>query len=519
MRTGYPESEERTVLRTFVDDIRAHAAREPHAPAIVTPDAVLSYGELVDRIDRLAGVLVTRGVGPEQVCAVAVESGVDAIVAMAAVVRAGGAFLTLDVELPGRRLESMVRNGQARFLVTRAALAERLALPVDGPIVLIDRLDAPGADSPALPRIAPHSLAYVSHTSGSTGTPNAVLIEHRGLDSYLRFVVRDYGLGPRTVALQLAPLGYDASIRDTFAPLTAGGRLVVVPRSILLRADEFADAVRAFEIDTILSVTPSFLTFLAQHENIADHLRGVRLIVSSGESLRPFLASGGRRGVTGRLVNQYGPTECTMTSTRFDVPAEPETAADLVGTPIDGVSVHLLVPELRAVPDDAVGEVYIGGVGVARGYCAKPSQTADRFVADPFGLPGSRLYRTGDLARRRSDGNLEYVGRVDRQIKIRGYRIDPAEIEGALLAHPAVTGAVLTTATDGRGRTYLVAHVAGDLADTTDVSLRAHLAETLPPYMMPRRFVRIDRVPTTRSGKADRTALGLLAAPTVGGTP
>ncbi len=485
-------------MTTFLDDIRAHAAARPEAAAIVTPDTVLSYGELDARIDRLARVLVARGAGPEQVCAVAVDRGPDAVIAMAAVLRAGGAFLTLDVELPGPRLAAMVRSGQARVLVTTPALAGQLDLPIDGPVVQVESSDVDGV----LPSLAPGSLAYVSHTSGSTGTPNAVLIEHRGLTNYLRFIVRDYGLGPDTVVLQLAPLGYDASIRDTFAPLAAGGRLILVPRSTLLRAGEFIAAVRDHGVTAILSATPTFLTFLAQHD-----IPPLLLTVSSGESLRPFLASGGRDRIPGRLINQYGPTEATMTSTRFVVPPLPDTTADLVGTPIDGVAVHLLDSSARPVPDGDVGEVWIGGLGVARGYAGRPALTAARFMPDPFGEPGSRMYQTGDLARRHAHGTLEYLGRTDRQIKIRGYRVDPAEIEGAMLTHTAVTGAVITTGTDDRGRTYLVAHVSGDLTDVTDAALRAHLASTLPPYMMPRRFERIDRVPTTTSGKADRRAL------------
>lgn len=485
-------------MTTFLDDIFIHAARRPGAPAIVTPGAVVTYGELAARIDRLARVLAARGVGPEQVCAVAVDRGPEAVIAMAAVLRAGGAFLTLDVELPGPRLVAMVGSGQARYLVTTRTHAVQLDLPVEGPTVVIDEPDV-DAD---LPMLLPRSLAYISHTSGSTGTPNAVLVEHLGLTNYLRFVVRDYKLGQDTVVLQLAPLGYDASIRDTFAPLVAGSRLVLVPRSTLLRAGELVAAVRQYDVNTILSATPTFLTFLAQHE-----VPPLRLTVSSGESLRPFLSAGGRAKFSGRLVNQYGPTEATMTSTRFAVPPEPDTTADLIGTPIDGVAVHLLDSNLCAVPDGSVGEVWIGGLGVARGYSGQPGLTASRFVPDPYGEPGMRMYRTGDLARRRAGGNLEYLGRTDRQTKIRGYRVDPAEIEGALLTHQAVTGAVVTSANDDRGRRYLVAHVTGDLAEVSDATLRAHLATTLPPYMMPRRFARLDHLPTTTSGKADRRAL------------
>ncbi|MET3987968.1 amino acid adenylation domain-containing protein [Streptomyces sp. PvR034] len=493
-------------MRTFVDDIAAHAARHPGRVAVTTPDGELTYAELAARIEALAAVLRLRGAGPEVVCAVAVERGVDAVVAMAAVVRSGAAFLGLDPEQPAARLAALVRSGGAGMLLSRSELAARLDLPIPGAPVLLDRPGPVGAgDGPAGAEPHERGLAYVSHTSGTTGEPSAVLVEHRGLDSYLRFVARDYGLGPDTVALQVAPLGYDASVRDTFAPLLAGGRLVVVPRSALLRPQEFGEVVRSEGVTALLSVTPSFLSFLAGQPDAAELLAGLRLVVSSGESLRPFLAAGGRALLPGALVNQYGPTECTMTSTRYAVPADPDTAADLIGTPIDGVVVRLLDAELAPVPEGAVGEVYIGGTGVARGYRGLPARTAACFVPDPLGPPGARLYRTGDLARG-GPGGLAYLGRGDRQVKIRGYRVDPAEVEGALLAHAAVTGAVVTSATDAQGRVFLTAHVTGDAA-VPDTALRAHLGTTLPPHLMPRRFVRLAELPTTRGGKADRRAL------------
>jgi D-alanine--poly(phosphoribitol) ligase subunit 1 len=484
---------------SFVHDITPS-----DAPALVTPDSTVTYAELVVRIERLARTLRRHRMGTDRVCAIGLERGIDQVVAMGAVLRAGAAFLTVDVDVPERRLAALLRGTDA--LLTSAGLADRFAGRHRREI----RVDDPGL-VPAGPlprtRIPARALAYVSHTSGSTGVPNAVLVEHRGLDAYLRFIVRDYGLGPHTVAVQLAPPGYDASIRDTFAPLLAGGRVVLLPRSTLLRPEEFLDALEAYGVNTVLSATPSFLTPLAGHGAAAERLRGLRLVVTSGESLRPFLASGGRRVIRGRLVNQYGPTECTMTSTRFDVPARPEPSADLVGRPIRDVSVRLLDPDLRAVSDGRVGEVYIGGVGVARGYAFRPGLTADRFVPDPLGAPGSRLYRTGDLARRRPGGDLEYLGRRDRQVKLRGHRVDPGEVEAVLAGHPLVTGAVVTVGTDARQRLYLHAYVSGELAEVTDRELRAYLAETLPPHLMPRRFTRLDRFPTTRTGKLDRAAL------------
>ncbi|MFI1722349.1 amino acid adenylation domain-containing protein [Streptomyces sp. NPDC020489] len=491
-------------MRTLADDIAEHAARHPQRIALDTPDGPVTYRQLHDRVQEMTRLLRAHGVRPETVCAVAVEHGLDAVAAMTAVLRCGAAFLTLDVSQPRDRLASFVRSAHARLLLTTTAHAAALDLGV--PVVHLDAPDAADpADDPPLPPVDPRALAYVSHTSGSTGAPSPVLVEHHALDGYLRDTARAFALGPDTVALQMAPLGYDASIRDTFAPLLAGARLVLVERARLLRPAEFARTVREHRVTALLSVTPSFLAHLAGQRDLADPLAGVTLVASSGESLRPFLTAGGRSLVPGRLVNQYGPTECTMTTTRHDVAPDPDPADDVVGPPRPGTTIRVLGPDLAPVPDGVVGEVYIGGTGLARGYGGLPARTAASFVPDPFGPPGSRMYRTGDLGRWTAQG-LRYEGRGDRQIKIRGYRVDPAEIEGALLAHPAVSGAVITPHTDDRGRVYLAAHVTGDHT-TPDAALRAHLARTLPPHLMPRRFHRHTALPTTRGGKADRGRL------------
>jgi amino acid adenylation domain-containing protein len=500
-------------VRTVVDDIRAHAARDPDAIALVSPTETVTYGVFAERIEQLARVLAGAGVRTDDRCVVALEPGPDAVIAMNAVLRAGGAFVTLDVLQPAQRLAAMVGTAGARFLITTSVLVERLDLPVPGPAILLDRLDGrPELPPPA--RIEPAALAYASHTSGSTGVPRAVMVNHRGFYQLLRYVVRYCELDRSGVTLQLGPLGWDASVRDTFAPLVAGGRLILLPRSVLLRPDAMFDALDEYGVDTILSTTPTFLTALANAPGAAERLRRLRLIATSAESLRPFLGAGHRPVIAGRLVNLYGPTECTVSATSYEVPADPDTSADLIGTPIDSATVHLLDSDLRAVADGAVGEIYIGGAGVARGYAGDPRETAEKFVPDAFAArAGDRLYRTGDLGRRRPDGTLEFLGRYDRQIKIRGYRIEPAEVEGALLAHPDVRGAVVTVAVDDRDRSYLVAHVVGELERRTDAELRTHLAGTLPPYLMPRRFVRLDRFPTTRNGKIDRTALTASGAP------
>ncbi|MBU7597113.1 amino acid adenylation domain-containing protein [Streptomyces sp. P38-E01] len=533
--------------RTVAAGIIAHAARAPRRIALTTPDGDVEYGQLAAGIEELARTLRAEGVGPETVCAVAVEPGAHAVTAMAAVNHAGAAFLTVDVGQPPERLAAFTRTAGATLLLTTSGVAPRLGLEL--PAVLLDRLPPRPADTGRYgtgdrPRtgpaeaegpVHPRALAYVSHTSGSTGEPSTVLIEHRSLNEYLQDTARAFELGPDTVALAMAPLGYDASIRDTLIPLLAGGRLVLAERSQLLRPEAFVRTLRAHRVTALLSVTPSFLSHLAGQPALTDPLAGVALVASSGESLRPFLTAGGRGLVHGRLINQYGPTECTMTTTRFAVPsgtsdaaehgpatasgaspasgpsassgASAETGPDLVGTARAGTLIRLLDDRLAPVAPGEVGEVCIGGTGLARGYRDRPARTAECFVPDPCGPPGARLYRTGDFGRLDRDGRLEYLGRTDRQVKIRGYRVDPAEIEGALLAHPLISGAVVTTHHDEQGRVHLVAHLAGELDDVPDSALRAHLLRLLPPHLMPRRFLRLDVLPTTRGGKADRRAL------------
>lgn len=483
--------------------VSAHALARPGAVAVIDTTggvpARVSYADLDRRVDRLASALRADGAGPEQVCVIALDPGVDAVVALLAVLRAGAAFLTLDLAQPQARSAAMVARLGARRVLARPG-GPTFGLPVTA-------AGRTGSEGPAA-EPDPRSLAYVSHTSGSTGTPNAVLVERRSMDAYLRALVDELGLGPGTTALATAPLGYDASVRDLLAPLVAGGTTVVAQRSALLRPSEFAATARAHGVTALLSLTPTLLTHLAADEDAAAVLRGIGLAVCSGESLRPFLAAGGRDRIGGALVNQYGPTECTMTSTRHAVPSGAAAVADVVGRPSAGVSVALLGSDLRPVPDGAVGDVHIGGVGVARGYAGDPVLTADRFTPDPDGPPGARAYRTGDLARRLPDGTLEFLGRADRQVKIRGYRVDPAEVEGVLLGHPGVVAAAVTADTDGLGRVHLIAHIVdrGDGAATP--ALRAHIAAALPPHLMPRRFVRLPRLPGTRSGKTDRAALG-----------
>ncbi|WP_131545974.1 AMP-binding protein [Streptomyces sp. IBTA2] len=430
---------------SLLDAIRDHAARTPEATALRAPGRTIGYRQLDTWIDRLAHLLTAHGSGPERVCALALEPGPESVVAVAAVLRAQGAFLTLDVTQPPPRLAAMVRSGGATVLITRSAVRERTGLTVDGPVIDLDDVaepDGPGGWGPAgaTPVGSGRQLAYVSHTSGSTGTPNAVLIERAGLDSYLGFHRPGLRPGPRhRGAPGRTPRLRRLHPRQTFAPLVAGGTVVLAERGTLLRADSFAETLRREGVNTLLSVTPSFLTFLAQQDLAGEHLGGLRLVVTSGESLLPFLRSGARPPAA-RQPGQTStaPTECTMTATRHAVPPPSRTPpATWSGQPIDGMTVRLTGPGGDEVPPGGTGEIVLGGIGVARGYLGRPGLTADRFRPDPGGPPGARAYphRRPGIGPVRT-GVLEYLGRSDRQVKIRGYRVDPAEIEASCSATP-----------------------------------------------------------------------------------
>ncbi len=477
---------------------QAQAARTPDAVALVGRDGSLTYGEVDARANRLANHLVGLSVGPEVRVALCMEPGVEPIIALLAVLKAGGVYVPLDPASPPERMARMMEDAGVAVLLTEDGVRERVPIPAGLPVVSVDGdravIEAASAEDPGV-RGTPDDLAYVIFTSGSTGVPKGVAVEHRGVCNLVPSLIQLSGLGPDSRALLLAPLHFDASVAEIFSALCAGAALYVAEGDDLLPGDDMIQRLRGARI-THTKFTPSALAALPSAE-----LPELATLVVGGEACTADLVD--RWGHHRRFINVYGPTEVTVRVTAFL--CEPGAGAPPIGAPLPNVRLYVLDATGRPAPMGVPGELYAGGIQLARGYLGRPDLTAEKFVPDAFGgVPGARLYRTGDRARWRADGTLQYLGRADAQVKIRGYRIEPGEVEAVLRRHPAVAECAVIAREDVPGDRRLVAYVAGEVdAD----ALRAHLRQSVPEYMVPSAFVPIDRIPLTPNGKLDRRAL------------
>jgi amino acid adenylation domain-containing protein len=497
------------------------AAERPDAPAVTCGAATLTYRELDARAGRLAARLRARGVGPETRVGIALERSAELAVALLATLKAGGAYVPLDPAYPADRIAFVLEDAGAAVLVTSAALRPRLPA-FAGSVICVDA-EEDDAVPPAIPYSlfplpcrSPDALAYVIYTSGSTGRPKGVQVTHGGVLRLFDATDAWFGFGADDVWTLFHSAAFDFSVWETWGALLHGGRLVVVPFTVTRSPEDF-HRLLVDEGVTVLNQTPSAFRQLVEADRVsgvpADALR-LRHVVFGGEALdpqalRPWMDRHGDGRP--RLVNMYGITETTVHVTfRPITRADAEGGGSPIGVPIPDLALHLLDAGLEPVPPGVAGELFVGGAGVARGYLGRPALTAERFVPDPFGPePGARLYRSGDRARRRADGEVDYLGRGDQQVKVRGFRIETGEIEAALAAHPGVAAAVAAAREDAAGERRLVAWVvarAGAPAPAA-AALRAHLAASLPDYMVPAAFVALDAFPLTANGKLDRRAL------------
>jgi amino acid adenylation domain-containing protein len=497
----------------LADLVEAQVERTPSAVALVGEGDALTYVELDARANRLARALQNAGVGADVPVGVLLERSATLAVALLAILKAGGACLPLDPAHPPLRLTQMIEDASPRVLLSTERLLARLARP-SARAILVDRdLPADGDHAAARPprSVGAEDLAYVIYTSGSTGEPKGVMLTHRGLVNHNVAVARLYDLAPEDRVLQFCSIGFDVSVEEIFPTWETGATLVLRPDDTPILGRPWLEWLRRARVTVLNLPTAYWHEWVRDLERLGEQVpESVRLVIVGGEkalgsAYEAWLRVGGDRV---RWVNAYGPAETSILATAYEPTLGTGAPSDRdppIGRPLANTTVYIEDDEAGG----GVGELLIGGVGVARGYLGRADLTSERFVADPSdGDHGGRLYRTGDLVRLRPDGNLEFVGREDEQVKVRGFRIECAEVESALARHPGVAEAAVVTREDEPGNKRLIAYfVASGAGSPTPSELRRFLSERLPRYMVPSAFVVIDALPVTPNGKVARDAL------------
>lgn len=468
--------------------------RAPETVALVCRDRSWTYRELDQITNRIAHLLAGNGAGPGEVVGLLVPRSGEAIIGLLAILKTGAAYLPIDPAHPGERIKFMVSDAGPVAVLTTADLGSRFE-GLDVGVIEIDDPLIDGQPSSALPAPEPDDLAYMTYTSGTTGVPKAVAVTHHNVTQLVDAVRADLPARPGEVWSQWHSLVFDVSVWEIWGALLHGGRLVVVPESVASSPDDLHELLISEKV-SVLCQTPSAAGMLSP-----ERLESTTLIVA-GEACPPELVD--RWATSGRtMINAYGPTEATIYAA-MSGPLTPGSGVAPIGSPVPGAALFVLDKWLRPAPEGVVGELYVAGNGVAPGYAHRSGLTASRFLACPFGGPGSRMYRTGDLVQWGEDGQLQYLGRADEQVKIRGYRIELGEIQAALARLDGVEQAVVIAREDRPGDKRLVGYIMG----TADpVEARSALAERLPAYMVPAAVVVLDALPLTVNGKLDKRAL------------
>ncbi|MFB9568706.1 amino acid adenylation domain-containing protein [Saccharopolyspora hordei] len=492
---GWNQTRREVPAATLPELVEQQVRRTPHAPAVAFGDTVLDYAELNRRANRLAHLLRAQGVGPERFVGIALPRSVDLVVALLAVLKTGGAYLPLDPSHPAERLEFVLDDVRPVLTLTDRSCAERL--PTSAQCLLLDVLDLSSVDdSDPVRELDPRSAAFVIYTSGSTGRPKGVVVQHDSLNLYLAWARSAYpAVAGR--ALVHSPVSFDLTVTGLFAPLTTGGCAQLV---------ELDESARITEQPTFVKATPSHLPVLL---TLPPECSPTQQLVLGGESLMGEVLEQWRARHPGAtVVNEYGPTETTVGCTEYRIePGDPVPSGVVtIGRPVWNTQMYVLDAALRPAPIGVAGELYIAGDLVTRGYLNRPGLTSTKFVANPYGPPGSRFYRSGDIARWNADGLLEFVARVDDQVKVRGFRIELGEIESVLNQHEHVRQAAVVVREDTPGDKRLVAYVVPD-GDCDPAALREHAADRLPEYMVPVAVVLLPELPLTANRKLDRAAL------------
>ncbi|MDX8130471.1 amino acid adenylation domain-containing protein, partial [Methylomonas sp. OY6] len=471
----------------------------------------LTYTELNARANQLAHYLIEQGVGPEVLVGICMERSLDMVIGLLGILKAGGAYVPLDPHYPQERLLFMLDDIAPIVVLTQAKFAN-FAFGNSHVFILDSDWTRIGTYSTVNPYIIikPENLAYCIYTSGSTGQPKGAGVPHQGILNRLQWMQAEYGLNCTDAVLQKTPYSFDVSVWEFFWPLMTGARLIVAPPELHKDSQGLIDLIQSAGITTVHFVPSMLLAFVDTPG--AEHCTSLKRVICSGEALSADLVQRFQQKLPAGLHNLYGPTEASVDVSYWACPMECRATEIPIGKPIANLRLYILDRSLNPVPIGTPGELHIGGIGLGRGYLNQPDLTAEKFIPDPFGQPGSRLYKTGDLVRYRQDGNIDYLGRIDHQVKIRGFRIELGEIEAQLLKQVDVKDAVVVAREDQPGDKRLVAYVVPQ-AEATEAEqaiverLKVTLRQHLPDYMVPSAFVVLEAMPLSANGKLDRKQL------------
>ncbi|MCM3385244.1 non-ribosomal peptide synthetase DhbF [Bacillus subtilis] len=524
MVTDWQSVSEKIPHACLPEQFEKQAALRPDAIAVVYENQALNYAELNERANRLARMLISEGVGPEQFVALALPRSLEMAVGLLAVLKAGAAYLPLDPDYPADRIAFMLKDAQPAFIMTNTKAANHIPPVENVPKIVLDdpelaeKLNTYPAENPKnkdrTQPLSPLNTAYVIYTSGSTGVPKGVMIPHQNVTRLFAATEHWFRFSSDDIWTMFHSYAFDFSVWEIWGPLLHGGRLVIVPHHVSRSPEAFLRLL-VKEGVTVLNQTPSAFYQFMQAEREQPYLGqalSLRYVIFGGEALElSRLEDWYNRHPENRpqLINMYGITETTVHVSYIELDRSMAAlrANSLIGCGIPDLGVYVLDERLQPVPPGVAGELYVSGAGLARGYLGRPGLTSERFIADPFGPPGTRMYRTGDVARLRADGSLDYVGRADHQVKIRGFRIELGEIEAALVQHPQLEDAAVIVREDQPGDKRLAAYVIPSEETFDTAELRRYAAERLPDYMVPAAFVTMKELPLTPNGKLDRKAL------------
>ncbi|MCA1174552.1 Dimodular nonribosomal peptide synthase [Bacillus subtilis] len=524
MVTDWQSVSEKIPHACLPEQFEKQAALRPDAIAVVYENQELSYAELNERANRLARMMISEGVGPEQFVALALPRSLEMAVGLLAVLKAGAAYLPLDPDYPADRIAFMLKDAQPAFIMTNTKAANHIPPVENVPKIVLDdpelaeKLNTYPAGNPKnkdrTQPLSPLNTAYVIYTSGSTGVPKGVMIPHQNVTRLFAATEHWFRFSSGDIWTMFHSYAFDFSVWEIWGPLLHGGRLVIVPHHVSRSPEAFLRLL-VKEGVTVLNQTPSaFYQFMQAEREQPDlgQALSLRYVIFGGEALElSRLEDWYNRHPENRpqLINMYGITETTVHVSYIELDRSMAAlrANSLIGCGIPDLGVYVLDERLQPVPPGVAGELYVSGAGLARGYLGRPGLTSERFIADPFGPPGTRMYRTGDVARLRTDGSLDYVGRADHQVKIRGFRIELGEIEAALVQHPQLEDAAVIVREDQPGDKRLAAYVIPSEETFDTAELRRYAAERLPDYMVPAAFVTMKELPLTPNGKLDRKAL------------